>query len=138
MSTRYPTPWCATFPWWQFERLLADVGDLLDAAALDAASTTRSLAHAEWRGAIDRVVLCHGDVHPGNVLQTDDGPVLIDWDLLCVGPAGWDHAPLMTWTERWGGEPGLYEAFADGLRHVACAATRSPRRLAELRWWRRR
>ena len=20
----------------------------------------------------------------------------------------------MTWTERWGGEPGLYEAFADG------------------------
>ena len=60
-------------------------------------------------------MLCHGDVHPGNVLQTADGPMLIDWDLLCLGPAAWDHAPLMTWTERWGGEPGLYEAFAERL-----------------------
>lgn len=24
-------------------------------------------------------VLCHGDVHPGNVLMTDRGPVVIDW-----------------------------------------------------------
>jgi aminoglycoside phosphotransferase (APT) family kinase protein len=23
--------------------------------------------------------LCHGDFHPGNVLSTDDGPVVIDW-----------------------------------------------------------
>ena len=46
--------------------------------------------------------------------MTADGPVLIDWDLLCLAPAGWDHAPLMTWTERWGGDPGVYEAFADG------------------------
>jgi Ser/Thr protein kinase RdoA (MazF antagonist) len=60
------------------------------------------------------VVLCHGDVHPGNVVATADGAVLLDWDLLCTGPAAWDHAPMMTWTERWGGAPGLYEAFAAG------------------------
>lgn len=24
-------------------------------------------------------VLCHGDVHPGNILMTDRGPVIIDW-----------------------------------------------------------
>ncbi len=47
-------------------------------------------------------------------MMTDDGPVLIDWDLLCLAPAGWDHAPMMTWHERWGGPPGDYEAFADG------------------------
>ena len=60
------------------------------------------------------LVVCHGDVHPGNVVMTTDGPVLIDWDLMSRAPAGWDHAPLMTWTERWGGAPGVYEAFADG------------------------
>jgi Ser/Thr protein kinase RdoA (MazF antagonist) len=63
----------------------------------------------------DRALLvCHGDVHPGNVMQSIDGPVLLDWDLLCAAPAAWDHAPLMTWTGRWGGEPGIYEAFAAG------------------------
>ena len=40
-------------------------------------------------------VVCHGDVHPGNVVMTDDGPVLLDWDLLCAGPPGWDHAMLL-------------------------------------------
>jgi aminoglycoside phosphotransferase (APT) family kinase protein len=25
------------------------------------------------------VVLCHGDLHPGNVVLTDDGPMLVDW-----------------------------------------------------------
>lgn len=26
-----------------------------------------------------RVVLCHGDMHPGNVILTEDGPVVVDW-----------------------------------------------------------
>ncbi len=90
------------------------------------------------------------------------GLLLLDWDLLCIGPAAWDHGPLMTWTERWGGEPGTYEAFAAGygrsmrgdpvaealaeLRLVAAtlmrlsAGRRQPGAAAEaevrLRWWR--
>ena len=72
-------------------------------------------------------MVCHGDVHPGNVIQSADGPVLLDWDLLCRGPAAWDHAPLMTWTERWGGEPGIYEAFADGLRTLDATTIPLPR-----------
>ena len=58
--------------------------------------------------------VCHGDVHPGNVIQSVHGPVLLGWDLVCRGPAAWDHAPLMTWTQRWGGEPEIYENFASG------------------------
>jgi hypothetical protein len=46
--------------------------------------------------------------------MTDAGPVLIDWDLLCRAPIGWDHAPMMTMHERWGGRAGEYEAFAIG------------------------
>ena len=26
--------------------------------------------------------MCHGDVHPGNVMMTEAGPLLIDFDLL--------------------------------------------------------
>ena len=113
VSARYPTPWCSTFPWWQFDRLLAEVGDQLDRQARLGIERVLTRA-APWRERVEQVVLCHGDVHPGNVLQTLDGPMLIDWDLLCLGPPAWDHAPTMTWTERWGGEPGLYEAFSAG------------------------
>lgn len=109
-----PTPSPVEFPWWDHDSLLDEVDDLLDADA-----------RVGLRGAIDRhrgwsdwdpaeAVLCHGDVHPGNVIMTDEGPVLVDWDLLCVAPHGWDHAPMMTWAQRWGGAPGEYEALADG------------------------
>ena len=107
-------PFCADMQHWQFDRLLADVADLIDEPAMDG---IEACLHrwSGWAGrAFDGRVVCHGDVHPGNVLPTVDGPVLIDWDLRCLGPAGWDHAPMMMWTERWGGEPGLYESFAEG------------------------
>jgi hypothetical protein len=111
----YPLPFCSDFPWWDFASLISEVGsDLDDAsrAAIDAA-ISRGLPVLADRSD-RRLVVCHGDVHPGNVIQSADGPVLLDWDLLCRGPAAWDHAPLMTWTQRWGGEPGIYEAFARG------------------------
>jgi len=112
----YPLPRGASFPWWQFDTMLADVGDLLDdqaRAGLDA--TLERYRGWSQRGVPE--VLCHGDVHPGNVIQTAEGAMLIDWDLLCLASPGWDHGPLMTWTERWGGEPGVYEAFAAGYGH---------------------
>jgi Ser/Thr protein kinase RdoA (MazF antagonist) len=111
----YPTPFGGDFPWWDFESLLANVRDGLDPqsrAAIDAAIRRDLPLLNEQRGGAS--VVCHGDVHPGNVIQSVDGPVLLDWDLLCIGPRAWDHAPLMTWTQRWGGEPGIYEAFARG------------------------
>ncbi|MEX1105414.1 MAG: aminoglycoside phosphotransferase family protein [Ilumatobacteraceae bacterium] len=114
IAARYPTPPCWSFPWWDFGVLMADVAPMLDEPAR--CGIERAIArHAGWQ---DRVgpppVVLHGDVHPGNVIQTADGPVLLDWDLVCTGPAAWDHGPLMTWTERWGGEPGVYEDFAAG------------------------
>lgn len=115
ITGRHPAPHASTFPWWDLPALLGEVSDLLDDSA------HRALVEATERCAtwVDRAplvpeVLCHGDVHPGNVMSGPDGPVLLDWDLLCTGPACWDHAPLMTWTERWGGAPGIYEAFAAG------------------------
>lgn len=107
-------PSCVDFPHWQIEAVLDDVGPVIDGPALD--GMRRCVDRwANWRdGAVADVVVCHGDVHPGNVLPTADGPVLLDWDLRCLAPRGWDHSALLTWTERWDGEPGLYDAFAAG------------------------
>jgi hypothetical protein len=157
----HPLPAASAFPWWQFDRMLAEVDDLLDPAARQGIVAALE-QHGDWAHRGAAVVLCHGDVHPGNVVATADGAVLLDWDLLCTGPAAWDHAPLMTWTERWCGAPGLYEAFAAGYgrsmrgddvaeavatlrlvaatlmrlragRHDAAARAEAERRL---RWWR--
>ncbi len=108
-----PTPSPVDFPWWDFDRMLEAVGEAVDQPAR-AGMLAALERHAAWRE-FRATVVCHGDVHPGNVIMTGDGPVLIDWDLLCLAPPGWDHGPLMTWTERWGGEPGLYDRFADGF-----------------------
>jgi uncharacterized protein (TIGR02172 family) len=33
----------------------------------------------------DDQILCHGDYHPGNIIITKDGPVVIDWMTACSG-----------------------------------------------------
>jgi hypothetical protein len=107
-----PLPHPSALPWWHFDELLVRVGDTVDDAA---AGGLRSAIdrHRAWQEFGDHVV-CHGDVHPGNVMAGHDGPVLLDWDLLCRAPAGWDHGPLLTWHERWGGDVATYEAYAAG------------------------
>ena len=110
----YPAPSPTCFPWWDFDALLGEVADLLDGSArrgLEAAIDR----HAGWNHAVGvDPVICHGDVHPGNVLISSDGPLLIDWDLLCTANRAWDHAMLTTYATRWGGDPSAYPAFADG------------------------
>lgn len=112
LPARLPLPSPAAFPWWDFDTLVDEVGDHIDPAALEGlvAAIDR---HRGWASAHGSVV-CHGDVHPGNVIMSADGPVLLDWDLLCWAPPGWDHAPMMTLASRWGGQPGEYEEFAAG------------------------
>ena len=107
----YPRPRYDVFPWWHLDERLADVADLLDDAAHE--GLQRAIErHRGWAGAADLVV-CHGDLHPGNVLVTADGPVLADWDLLCAGPPQWDHGMLLR-VERWGGDPRWYDELAAG------------------------
>lgn len=117
----YPAPRGLSFPWWDFDVLLADTAaDVrsVDAAAFDGLATAverhRAVVDAARVAPDSDRVMCHGDVHPGNVVQTAGGPVLVDWDLLCREPRGWDHGALINWVERWGGEPALYERFAEG------------------------
>ncbi len=108
----YPVPAASSFPWWDFADLLEQTRPLLDDAAFGGIEAAIGRG-AGWQQ-FDDAVVCHGDVHPGNVLMTATGPVLIDWDLMCRAPVGWDHAPMMTMHERWGGHAGEYDAFATG------------------------
>ena len=111
----YPVPSPTVFPWWDFDTLLADVGADIDVAALDGLVATVE-RHRGWRAAVDRdPVLCHGDVHPGNVMMTGRGPLLVDWDLLCLADPAWDHAMLAHHHRRWGGDPAVYDAFSLGV-----------------------
>ena len=107
-----PLPSPIAFPWWDFDSLLERAASALDEAARRGIVEVVD-RHAGWK-AFDEVVVCHGDVHPGNVMMLDDAPVLLDWDLLCLAPPGWDHGPMLTWAERWGGQPGTYDEFARG------------------------
>ncbi|CAB4931710.1 unannotated protein [freshwater metagenome] len=110
---RHPLPRGAEFPWWNTAVLLEEVDDLLDDGAR-AGLLANIREHGDWQTRVTPHVLCHGDVHPGNVVQSADGPVLLDWDLLCRAPAAWDHAAMLTWEQRWGGEAGAYVRFAEG------------------------
>jgi hypothetical protein len=47
--------------------------------------------------------LLHADLHPGNVLLTADGPIVIDWTNATIGPAGADLA--VTWLLIAAGKP---------------------------------
>ena len=119
----YPVPLCTTFPWWQFDDLLAairaDIGDAACRGLADAIDRNRGWVGDS--GGPERWVLCHGDVHPANVIAMTAGPVIIDWDLLATGPPGWDHAPLLSMIRHWGYPARFYDEFADGygadLRH---------------------
>ena len=107
-------PSCTTFAHWQFETVLSEVEALIDPVAR--VSIDRCLDRwSDWPSDATRdVVFCHGDLHPGNVLNAVDGPVLIDLDLRCLAPVAWDHSALLTWEHRWNADPGTYAAFAAG------------------------
>jgi aminoglycoside phosphotransferase (APT) family kinase protein len=110
-------PWCGDATWPGLaERLdtaaAAGVVDVEDIAILRSEMTELE----GWEGSArdEDLVVCHGDVHPQNVMMAGTEAVVLDWDSICFGPAAWDHAPLLTWAERWGGDPAVYEAFAEG------------------------
>jgi Ser/Thr protein kinase RdoA (MazF antagonist) len=129
-------PFCGDASWLAVEQnlALAEVANVVDAEGM-AALRRESVALRDWheRARRDNHVVCHGDVHPRNVLMRGDDVVIIDWDSICLGPPAWDHAPLMTWAERWGGAAETYPDFAGGygadLRESSLAQTLASLRL---------
>jgi hypothetical protein len=110
-----PTPRGLDFPWWRLDEVLESVADNLDdhvARTLRRCIDRHRDAVAAARSA--NAVVCHGDVHPGNVMMTSSGPVLLDWDLVCREHRAWDHAMLLRIGMWQGGDAPMYDAFSDG------------------------
>lgn len=111
----HPLPSCSGFAHWRFRERFDEVSSLLgDSERRALGSAVDGLA--DWASAAEGApqVVCHGDVHPGNVIAAGGRSVLLDWDMICAAPPAWDHSALLTWETRWGGEPGTYAAFASG------------------------
>jgi aminoglycoside phosphotransferase (APT) family kinase protein len=117
-------PQPSSFPWLRIDELLPQ---------LLAEERTVLLGHwervADWPQRLTGAprVVCHGDLHPGNILHRRDAWLWIDWDQICLAPAAFDHAPLITWGTRWGGAADTYRRFAAGY-----GADLSPDPLARL------
>jgi hypothetical protein len=56
----------------------------------------------------------HGDLNPGNVMNTGAGPVLLDWELARTGASEWDHVPLLVHVRRFHLGLRTYLDFASG------------------------
>jgi Ser/Thr protein kinase RdoA (MazF antagonist) len=110
-------PWCGDASWLQLGKNLdaaARTGVVSDDDIEVLRAATAELAGWQEEVRHEQLVVCHGDVHPQNAVMRGNELVILDWDSICLGPPAWDHAPLLTWAERWGGHPGDYGAFADG------------------------
>lgn len=81
-------------------------------------------------------VVCHGDLHPGNVVVTTDGPVVIDWLTAARGPAEADVARTL-FLLAGSDIPGVYPRWQRALissfrRRFAATYLRTCRRLRPL------
>lgn len=87
-----------------------------DWAAIDAPAEVRAVwdRRHELLKSLDAVpvVLCHGDFHPGNLIDTGgESTTVLDWGTLGTGPAGTDlaHLALATLTDP-------FASYLDGLQ----------------------
>jgi Ser/Thr protein kinase RdoA (MazF antagonist) len=55
--------------------------------------------------------IVHGDGHPGNVVVTAAGPILVDFDLAGAGPAMWDLTIPVVHHRRFGAPGHMLSAF---------------------------
>lgn len=109
-------PWCGDASWLDLDAHL-DTAAHTGVVSDDDIAVLRAAADdlVDWQDLArqENPVVCHGDVHPQNVLMRHDALLILDWDSICLGPAAWDHAALLTWAERWGGDERDYQAFAE-------------------------
>jgi hypothetical protein len=69
----------------------------------------------DWGRIADRdpsgTSVVHGDLHRGNVLVTERGPVLTDLELAGAGPSSYDTAPAVVMVDRYGEPPSTLARF---------------------------
>ncbi|MFV2198819.1 phosphotransferase enzyme family protein [Nocardiopsis sp. LOL_012] len=92
-APRFPLP-----QWAPFTQVRTRIADAEDLAAPDRDWLLEQCAQAEEQLASLSYVLprgvIHGDPFLGNLIPAPDGPVICDFDSLCIGPREWDLTPV--------------------------------------------
>lgn len=106
------------------ENLAARVHLVRDQLGADAAMFAAGIE--EYRRTVRpaRQIICHGDAHDSNWIITAAGPVLVDFETMTAGPAGWDATVLLCHLDlddRWRARR-VIEACGSETRAVACVA----------------
>ena len=105
-----------------FSHRLQNNLDVLTAAGFDPSvvellrrqgATWAEVARSSLPTPLGQVAL-HGDPHPGNVISTEGGCVLVDWEFASVGPGEWDHSHLLMHVRRGQAPQRRYDEFAAG------------------------
>ncbi|MEW2143275.1 aminoglycoside phosphotransferase family protein [Micromonospora vinacea] len=79
-------------------------------------------------------VFCHGDPHPGNLLRTADGDLLVDYEYAGVGPREWDLSEIRCHARRFGLTAADRQAFLAGYGAGSfIASPRTAETLVEVR-----
>ncbi|CAM3448010.1 MULTISPECIES: thiamine kinase [Yersinia] len=76
------------------------------------------------------LVPLHMDIHPGNIIETNSGLRLIDWEYAADGDValelaamfrfnGWDNARQQAFLRQYGQQPGAYQDIAALTRQIA-------------------
>jgi hypothetical protein len=76
----------------------------------------------------------HGDAHLGNLIASQTGPVLCDFDSTSIGPREWDLTPAAVGTLRFNYHPDVHRGLSDayGLDVTTWPGFPALRRLREL------
>src|SRR5262249_43067358 len=88
--------------------------------ASDSPSVDKQAARDRLAALPDGTALCHGDFHPGNVLVTPRGPVVIDWGSASRG----DPLGDVAWTSHLMRTAGL-PPWSPGYMHLMLKCLRS-------------
>jgi len=106
----------------------ADVTDRLSKKIIENRPGIK-LLDAELAGSFDIV---HGDLHTGNALQSQDGPVILDWSDAGYGSRSWDDAYIYGIRERNGLDERAATSAAGIKNHVKYSLMSSLKGLADL------
>jgi aminoglycoside phosphotransferase (APT) family kinase protein len=93
---------------WTKRELHLPLDEVADRLLRRCAEMRRTLATARWTIPIGVI---HGDAHAGNLLNAQNGVVLIDLDSISTGPREWDLVPAAHGVERFSDPREQYDDF---------------------------